>query len=146
MQIKPEEVTKLIKKQIEDFDGSAAQNEIGHVTTVGDGIAAVYGLENAMVGELVEFPNEIYGMVLNLDQGSVGVALMGESKSIREGDQVKSTGKVMSVPVGKELLGRVVNPIGQPLDGKGPINTDKTRVIERIAAGIIERQPVEVPM
>ena len=146
MQIKPEEITKLIKKQITDFDTSAAQKDIGHVTAVGDGIATVFGLDNAMVGELVEFPNDVYGMVLNLEQGSVGVALMGESRVIREGDQVKSTGTVMSVPVGKDLLGRVVNPLGQPIDGKGPIKTTKTRPIEKIAAGIIERQPVEVPL
>ena len=113
---------------------------------MGDGIATVFGLDNAMVGELVEFPNDVYGMVLNLEQGSVGVALMGESRVIREGDQVKSTGAVMSVPVGKDLLGRVVNPLGQPIDGKGPIKTTKTRPIEKIAAGIIERQPVEVPL
>ena len=123
MQIKPEEITKLIKKQIADFDTSAAQKDVGHVTAVGDGIATVFGLDNAMVGELVEFPNDVYGMVLNLEQGSVGVALMGESRVIREGDQVNSTGTVMSVPVGKDLLGRVVNPLGQPIDGKGPIKT-----------------------
>jgi len=146
MQIKPEEITKLIKKQITDFDTSAAQKDVGQVTSVGDGIASVFGLDNAMVGELVEFPNDVYGMVLNLEQGAVGVALMGESRVIREGDQVKSTGAVMSVPVGKELLGRVVNPLGQPIDGKGPIATTSMRPIEKIAAGIIERQPVEVPL
>ena len=146
MQIKSEEITKLIKKQIESFEEVSIQKEVGYVTSVGDGIAVIYGLDQAMVGELVEFPNEIYGMVLNLDEGTVGVALMGDFKRIKEGDQVKSTGRVMSVPVGPELLGRVVNPLGQPIDGKGPINTSKTRPIERIAAGIIDRQPVKVPL
>lgn len=146
MQIKSEEITKLIKKQIENFEDASSSVEIGHVTSVGDGIAVIYGLERAMVGELVEFPNDIYGMVLNLDEGTVGVALMGDFKNIKEGDVVKATGKVMSVPVGPELLGRVVNPLGQPLDGKGPINAKKTRPIERIAAGIIDRQPVKVPL
>lgn len=146
MQIKSEEITKLIKKQIENFQEVSSSVEIGHVTSVGDGIAVIYGLDKAMVGELVEFPNDVYGMVLNLDEGTVGVALMGDFKQIKEGDIVKSTGKVMSVPVGPELLGRVVNPLGQPLDGKGPINASKTRPIERIAAGIIDRQPVKVPL
>jgi F-type H+/Na+-transporting ATPase subunit alpha len=146
MQIQSEEITKLIKKQIENFDTSPVQKEIGTVTRVGDGIASVYGLEKAMVGELVEFPNDIYGMVLNLDQGAVGIAMMGDFTKIREGDEVTSTGRVMSVPVGNELLGRVVNPLGQPIDGKGPIAAKRTRPIERIAAGIIERQPVKVPL
>lgn len=146
MQIKPEEITKLIKKHIDTFEASPAKKDIGYVTSVGDGIASIYGLDNAVVGELVELPKDIYGMVLNLDQGSVGVALMGDFKLIREGDQVKSTGKVMSVPVGDAMLGRVVNPLGQPIDGKGPIDSSKTRPIERIAAGIIDRQPVGVPL
>jgi len=146
MQIKSEEITKLIKKQIENFEETSVQKEVGHVTSVGDGIAVIYGLDQAMVGELVEFPNDTYGMVLNLDEGTVGVALMGDFKRIKEGDKVKSTGRVMSVPVGPELLGRVVNPLGQPLDGKGPINASKTRPIEKIAAGIIDRQPVKVPL
>ncbi len=146
MQIQSEEITKLIKKQIENFDTSPVQKEAGTVTSVGDGIASVYGLDKAMVGELVEFPNDIYGMVLNLDKGAVGIALMGEFRKIREGDEVTSTGRVMSVPVGDELLGRVVNPLGESIDGKGPIAAKKTRPIERVAAGIIERQPVKVPL
>jgi F-type H+-transporting ATPase subunit alpha len=146
MQIKPEEITKIIKKQIEDYEVKPIQKEVGYVTAVGDGISTIYGLEDAMVGELLEFPNDVFGMVLNLDAGTVGAALFGDVKLIKEGDQVKTTGRVMSVPVGDELLGRVVNPIGQPIDGKGQIDSKKTRPIERIAAGIIERQPVKQPL
>ncbi|MCO4784231.1 MAG: F0F1 ATP synthase subunit alpha [Candidatus Cloacimonetes bacterium] len=146
MQVKPEEITKIIKEQIQGYESGGKQKSVGYVTTVADGIVSIYGLEDAMVGELLEFPNDIYGMVLNLDPGSVGCALMGDFKRVREGDEVKSTGQVMSVPVGPELLGRVVNPLGQPIDGKGPIATTKTRPVEKIAAGIIERKHVHEPM
>jgi F-type H+-transporting ATPase subunit alpha len=146
MQIKAEEITRVIRQQIENYDAKPIRREIGHVTSVGDGIATIFGLEDALVGELLEFPDSVYGMVLNLDVGTVGAAILGDFMKISEGDEVKSTGRVMSVPVGKALLGRVVNPLGLPIDGKGPVETDKTRRIERVAAGIIDRQPVKQPL
>jgi F-type H+-transporting ATPase subunit alpha len=146
MQIKAEEITKIIQQQIENYNAGPIEKEVGYVTSVGDGIASIYGLDKAMVGELLQFPNDVYGMVLNLDIGTVGAAVLGDCKLIKEGDEVKTTGQVMSVPVGQSLLGRVVNAIGQPIDGKGAIETKKLRQIERIAAGIVDRQPVKVPL
>ncbi len=146
MQIKPEEITKIIKSQIENFEVGAIHKEVGFVTAIADGIATIHGLDEALVGELVSFGNDLYGMVLNLDAGSVGVATFGDYKKIKEGSEVRSTGQVMAVPVGHELLGRVVNPIGQPIDGKGPLQTQATRPVEKIAAGIIDRQPVKQPL
>ena len=146
MAIRPEEITGVIKKQLENFDGKTEIKEEGFVLQVGDGIARVYGLENAMAGELLELPNDVYGMVLNLEKENVGCVLLGESGMIREGDPVKRTGRIMEVPVGEEMVGRVVNPLGQPIDGKGPIKTEKRRRMEVIAPGVVERQPVTVPM
>jgi len=146
MAIKPEEITAVIKEQIESYGEGAEIREEGNVLQVGDGIARVYGLENAMAGELLSLPNGVFGMVLNLERENVGCVLLGEDRLVKEGDPVKRTGRIMEVPVGDALIGRVVNPLGQPLDGKGPIKTSKTRPIEVVAPGIIERQPVTEPL
>jgi F-type H+-transporting ATPase subunit alpha len=146
MAIRPEEITAVIKGQIEGFKGSTELKEEGSVLQVGDGIARVYGLENAMAGELLELPHGVMGMVLNLEKENVGCVLLGPDSQIQEGDAVRRTGKIMSVPVGDALIGRVVNPLGQPIDGKGPIKTTKTRPIEVVAPGVIERAPVTEPM
>ncbi len=146
MAIRPEEITGVIKKQLEDYDGRTEVKEEGFVLQVGDGIARVYGLDNAMAGELLELPHGVFGMVLNLERENVGCVLFGEDNLIREGDPVKRTGRIMSVPVGDALIGRVVNPLGQPIDGKGPIKTTKTRLLEVIAPGVVARQPVKVPL
>jgi F-type H+-transporting ATPase subunit alpha len=146
MAIRPEEITAVIKKQLEGFKGGTELKEEGTVLQVGDGIARVYGLENAMAGELLELPHGVMGMVLNLEKENVGCVLFGRDNLVQEGDPVRRTGKVMSVPVGDALLGRVVNPLGIPLDGKGPIKTTKTRPVEVIAPGVIERSPVNEPM
>ncbi|MBI5630511.1 MAG: F0F1 ATP synthase subunit alpha [Elusimicrobia bacterium] len=146
MSIRPEEITAVIKKQLEGFQGSTELKEEGFVLQVGDGIARIYGLENAMAGELLELPNGVMGMVLNLEKENVGCVLMGSDRLIKEGDPVKRTGLIMSVPVGEAMVGRVVNPLGRPIDGKGPINTTKTRPIEVVAPGVIERSPVNEPL
>jgi len=144
-EIKTEEISGILRKQIADFERKVDISEIGITTYVGDGVARVYGLDKAMVSELLEFPNNIVGMVLNLEEDTVGAILFGEDKLIKEGDIVKRTGRVMEVPVGEALIGRVVNAIGQPIDGKGPIKTTETRKIEVVAPGIIKRQPVCEP-
>lgn len=146
MQIRPEEISRIIRQQIEGYSVSADMAEVGEVIQVGDGIARIYGLENCMASELIEFPNNVFGMALNLEEDNVGVALFGDDKLIREGDQVKRTGRVVEIPVGDELLGRVVNPLGFPLDGKGPINAKKFNPVERKAPGVITRQPVKEPL
>ncbi len=146
MEIRPEEITSIIKKQIERFEKQTDVEQVGEVLQVGDGIARVYGLENAMAMELVEFPNGVFGMALNLEEDNVGCVLFGKDRLIKEGDVAKRTGRVVEVPVGPELLGRVVNPLGQPLDGKGPINTEKTSPVERKALGVVQRQPVKEPL
>ena len=146
MQIRAEEITEIIKKQIEGFEKSIDVKETGIVLSTGDGIARVHGLENAMAGELVELPGEVFGMILNLEEDNVGIVLFGEYQLIKEGDIVKRTGRIVEVPVGEGLLGRVVNPLGQPIDGKGPIETDATRLVEVIAPGIVKRQPVKEPL
>ena len=146
MHIKAEEISQIIRDQIKDFDKKVAMEEVGTVISAGDGIAKVYGLDNVMAGELVEFPGGIYGMTLNLEEDNVGVVVMGDYLGIKEGDTVKRTGKIASVPVGKELVGRVVNALGQPIDGKGPINAKKTDVIEKVAPGIVLRKPVHEPV
>jgi F-type H+-transporting ATPase subunit alpha len=146
MAIKPEEITSVIKKQIESFEETTDLKEVGYVLQVGDGIARVYGLENALAGELLKLPHDVYGMVLNLEKENVGCVLLGEDKLIKEGDPVQRTGRVMDVPVGEAMVGRVVNPLGQPIDGKGPIKTTGRRPIEVIAPGVIERQPVKESM
>jgi len=146
MQIRPEEITNIIKSQIENYEAKVELSEIGQVIQAGDGIARVYGLDNVMSMELLEFPGDIYGMALNLERDNVGVVLLGDDRNIKEGDIVKRTKRIMSVPVGEELIGRVVNPLGQPLDGKGPINTTKLRPIEVIAPGVVDRQNVKEPL
>ncbi len=146
MHIKAEEISQIIRDQIKDFDKKVAMEEVGTVISAGDGIAKVYGLDNVMSGELVEFPGGIYGMTLNLEEDNVGVVVMGDYLGIKEGDTVKRTGKIASVPVGEELVGRVVNALGQPIDGKGPINAKKTDVIEKVAPGIVLRKPVHEPV
>lgn len=146
VEIKVEEISELIKKQIVDFEKKVDVSEIGTVLSVGDGIARVYGLENAMASELLEFPNGVAGMALNLEEDVVGAVLFGEDTLIKEGDIVKRTGRIMEVPVGDALLGRVVNAIGQPIDGKGPIDTKETRKVDVVAPGIVDRQPVREPL
>jgi F-type H+-transporting ATPase subunit alpha len=145
-EIKTEEISELLKKQITDFEKKVDVSEIGTVTYIGDGVAKVYGLDNCMAMELLEFQNGVFGMALNLEEDSVGAVLFGEDKNVKEGDIVKRTGRVMEVPVGEELKGRVVNAIGQPIDGKGPINCKQTRKVEVVAPGIIKRKPVHEPL
>jgi F-type H+-transporting ATPase subunit alpha len=146
MQIKAEEISRIIKQEISDFDSRIEVAEVGTVLSVGDGICRVYGLEKVMAGELVELPHGIAGLVLNLEEDNVGIAIMGECEKIREGDQVKRTGKIASVPVGKAVAGRVLNALGQPIDGKGPVATKETREIELKAPGIVQRQGVKEPL
>ncbi|MEJ6951273.1 F0F1 ATP synthase subunit alpha [Natronospora cellulosivora (SeqCode)] len=146
MNLRPEEISNIIKKQIENYQDEMETVGVGTVLDVGDGIAHVHGLEDAMAGELLEFPNEVYAMALNLEEDNVGCVLLGDETLVEEGDTVKRTGKVVEVPVGKSLLGRIVNPLGQPIDGKGVIKTDKTRPVESEAPGIVERQPVDTPL
>lgn len=147
MQIKPNEISSLIKEQLKNFDNKIEQNnDIGTVVTIGDGIAIVYGLEKVMLGELLLFPHDVYGMAMNLDEDSVGVVLLGNNQNIKEGDIVKRTKKVVEVPVGDELLGRVVNALGHPIDGLGPIKSTKTMPIERRAPSIMDRQSVNSPL
>ena len=146
MEIRPEEITSIIKKQIEGFEKTVDVSEVGEVIQVGDGIARVYGLENVMSSELVEFPGGVFGMALNLEEDNVGCILFGSDRQIKEGDVAKRTGRILQVPVGEALLGRVVNSLGQPLDGKGPIHTDKFGLLERKALGVIHRQPVKEPL
>jgi F-type H+-transporting ATPase subunit alpha len=146
MELRPEEISSIIKKEIKDYDKKIESVGVGTVLDVGDGIAHVYGLEDAKSNELLEFPNGVYGMALNLEEDNIGVVLLGDETKISEGDTVKRTGNVVEVPVGEELLGRILNPLGQPMDGKGELNTDKTRPVEKKAPGVIERQPVEEPL
>lgn len=146
MSIPPSEITSVLKRELEKFHAELEMVDVGTVLEVGDGIARVYGLEGAMAGELVEFPGEVYGMVLNLDEDSVGVVLLGPDTEISEGDQVRCTGRIVEVPVGDALVGRVVNALGQPLDGKGPIVAQKHRRIEVKAPGVVARQPVKEPL
>ena len=146
MNLRPEEISSVIKDQIKRYASTLDVSDVGTVIQVADGIARVHGLENAMQGELLEFPGEVYGMVLNLEEDNVGVVLLGSAKNINEGDTVKTTGRVVEVPVGDTMLGRVVNALGQPIDGKGPIQTDKYRKIERVASGVITRKSVDTPL
>ncbi len=145
-QIKADEITQLIREQIENYESKIAVDEVGTVITLGDGIARVYGLDKVMAGELLSFPHDIAGIAMNLEEDQVGVVLLGEYTEIKEGDEVKRTGRIMSVPVGDALIGRVVNSLGVPIDDKGPIATDKFIPLERIAPGVIDRQPVREPM
>ena len=146
MKINSSEISALIKKQIEDFSTKVESNDVGTVITVGDGVALVYGLDKAMLGELVEFPHGIYGMVMNLEEENVGCVLLGSDNEIKEGDLVKRTKRVVEVPVGDNLLGRVVNALGQPIDGLGDIKSSKTRPVERIAPGVMFRKSVDTPL
>ncbi|MBI5286393.1 MAG: F0F1 ATP synthase subunit alpha, partial [Deltaproteobacteria bacterium] len=141
--IKAEEISKIIKSRIKGFEREIDVSEVGTVISVGDGIARIYGLEKAIAGELLEFPHKIYGMVLNLEEDNVGAAILGEDYLIKEGDIVKRTGRIVEVPVGVELMGRVINAIGQPLDGKGPIEAKNFRRVELKAPGIVARKPVK---
>ena len=146
MNLKPEEISSVIKEQIKRYAAQLEVADVGTVIQVADGIARIHGLDNAMQGELLEFPGEVYGMVLNLEEDNVGAVLLGDSRNINEGDTVKTTGRVVEVPVGDALLGRVVNALGQPIDGKGPIQTDKFRQVERVASGVISRKSVDTPL
>src|SRR5450432_66699 len=145
-QIKADEITKLIREQIENYESKISVDETGTVITLGDGIARVYGLDKVMSGELLTFPHGVAGIAMNLEEEQVGVVLLGEYTEIKEGDEVKRTGRIMSVPVGDAMIGRVVNSLGQPIDDKGPIASDKFIALERIAPGVIDRQPVREPM
>ena len=146
MNLKPEEISSVIKEQIKNYETKLETSDVGTVIQVADGIARIHGLENAMQGELLEFPGEVYGMVMNLEEDNVGSVLLGDHKNINEGDIVKTTGRVVEVPVGDAMLGRVVNALGQPIDGKGPVATTKSRQIERVASGVISRKSVDTPL
>ena len=146
MKINTDQLTKLLKEKIESFDGNVDVSEVGEVIQVGDGVARVSGLENVMSSELVELPNDVYGMALNLEEDNVGLVLFGETRMVKEGDLAKRTGRVVEVPVGEAMLGRVVNPLGQPIDGKGAIDTPHQLPIERKALGVMARQPVTQPL
>ncbi len=146
MNLKPEEISSVIREQIKRYAAQLEVADVGTVIQVADGIARIHGLDNAMQGELLEFPGEVYGMVLNLEEDNVGAVLLGSQKNINEGDTVKTTGRVVEVPVGDALSGRVVNALGQPIDGKGPIQTTKYRQIERVASGVISRKSVDTPL
>jgi F-type H+-transporting ATPase subunit alpha len=146
MEIRADEISRIIREQVQGYDASLSVEETGTVLTVGDGIARIDGLANAMAGELLQFPHDVRGMVLNLEEGNVGVALLGNDHLIKEGDQVRRTGTIMSVPVGDAIVGRVVNALGQPIDGKGPLETTENRQIEIKAPGIVERKSVHEPM
>src|SRR3984957_18599458 len=146
MEIRAEEVSRVLKEQIQHYNKKIEVSETGTVLTVGDGVARVYGLDNAMAGELVEFPHNIFGLVLNLEKGNVGIALFGDDSYIKEGDTVKRTKRIFEVPVGDGVVGRVVNPLGQPIDGKGPIKSTGMRKVEIKAPGIVARQSVKEPL
>src|SRR4051795_10103611 len=142
MDIRAEEISKIIRDQIGSYAVDVDVAEVGTVVSVGDGIGRVHGVENTMAGEMLEFPHGIFGIALNLEEESVGAVLLGDYTEIKEGDIVKRTGRIISVPVGPELVGRVVNALGQPIDGKGPIGSNKVMPIERLAPGVVDRQPV----
>ncbi len=144
--LRPEEISSVIKEQIKNYTAKLETTDVGTVIQVADGIARIHGLENAMQGELLEFPGEVYGMVMNLEEDNVGVVLLGDSRAVNEGDVVKTTGRVVEVPVGDALTGRVVNALGQPIDEKGPIDTEQYRPVERVAYGVIDRQAVDTPV
>ena len=146
MDIKAEEISKIIRDQIGSYAVEVDVAEVGTVVSIGDGIARVHGIERTMAGEMIEFPHGVFGIALNLEEDSVGTVLLGEYRDIKEGDTVKRTGRIISVPVGEEMLGRVVNPLGQPIDGKGPITTTRFAPVERLAPGVVDRQPVREPV
>lgn len=140
--IKADEISKILREQIENYEQTVSVDEVGAIISVGDGIARIHGLEKVMAGEMLAFPHNIFGIALNLEEEEVGVVLLGESFELKEGDVVKRTGTIMSVPVGEALVGRVVNPLGEPLDGKGPVVSKQRNPLERIAPGVLDRQPV----
>src|SRR5574341_1813232 len=144
--IKAEEISEIIKRQLQGYEAEIDLKEAGRVIEVGDGIARIYGLEQAMSGELLQFPGDVYGLVLNLEEDNVGAVLLGEDRAIKEGDVVKRTGRIAQVPVGEPLVGRVVNALGQPIDGKGPIDAKEFRPIERYAPGVVDRRGVKEPL
>src|SRR5262250_493035 len=144
--IRADEITKILREQIENYQQAVAVEEVGSVISVGDGIARIHGLDKCMAGEMLAFPHDVFGIALNLEEDQVGAVLLGDYTEIREGDTVKRTNKIMSVPVGDALIGRVVNPLGQPLDGKGPVMTDERNPLERLAPGVVDRQPVREPV
>ena len=146
MEIKTDQITELLKKQLEKYDNDIDVSEVGEIIEVGDGVARASGLENVMSSELVELPNGVFGMALNLEEDNVGLVLFGDTRLVKEGDIAKRTGKVVEVPVGKEMLGRIVNPLGQPIDGKGPVNTSESLPVERKALGVMARSPVNQPL
>ena len=146
MALKASEISKLIKERIENFEASAEARDVGTVIGVTDGIVRIHGLTDARYGEMLEFPKNTFGMALNLEQDSVGAVVLGDYKHISEGDTVKTTGRILEVPVGRALLGRVVDSLGTPIDGKGPIETDQTSPIEKVAPGVIQRQSVSQPV
>ena len=145
-QIRADEITSILRQEIENYEKAIDVTEIGSVISVGDGIARIHGLEKVMAGELIEFPHEVSGIAMNLEEDQVGAVLLGDYTEIKEGDEVKRTGRIMSVPVGEELIGRVVNALGEPIDGKGPIQTTRFNPVERLAPGVVARQPVKEPM
>ena len=146
MELRPEEISSVIKEQIKRYDKKLQMVDVGTVIQVGDGIARIHGLEGCMAGELIEFPGDVYGMALNLEEDNVGCVLLGSDRDIKEGDTVKRTERIVEVPVGDVMVGRVVNALGQPIDGKGPINATEFRPIERIAPGVITRKSVSEPL
>src|SRR5437899_1736774 len=145
-QIRADEITELLRQQIENFEQRIQVDEVGTVISLGDGIARVHGLDKVMAGELIEFPHNVAGLAMNLDEDQVGAVLLGDYTEIKEGDTVKRTQRIMSVPVGDAMVGRVVNALGQPIDDKGPVATSKFIPIERLAPGVVDRQPVPAPM
>ena len=146
MEIRAEEITRILREQLGDFEAGIDVAEVGTVLSVGDGIARIQGLERCMAGELLELPHGVMGLALNLEESSVGAVLLGETHRIREGDEVRRTGRIMSMPVGEAMRGRVVNALGQPLDGRGPIETTEFIPLERLAPGVVDRQPVREPL
>jgi len=146
VKISPDEVSAVIREQIQKFGSEAEMTGVGRVLQIGDGVARVYGIRSAMMGEMIEFPNGVFGLAHNLEEDNVGCIVLGDYAEIREGDTVKTTGRIMEVPVGEALLGRVVNALGEPIDGKGPVAYKETRAVESRAPGVVERQPVREPL
>ena len=145
-QLRTEEISSIIKQRIQDFDTRLEVSETGTIVSVGDGVARVHGLENAVAGEMLEFPGGLFGLALNLEEDNVGVAIFGSDQHIKEGDTVKRTGKILQVPVGPELSGRIVNGIGEPIDGQGPLGAKEMKIVETKAPGIVKRSPVNEPL
>src|SRR5438445_12528028 len=144
-QIRADEITSILRQEIENYERAIDVSEVGSVISVGDGIARIHGLQKVMAGELIEFPHDVAGIAMNLEEDQVGAVLLGDFTEIKEGDEVRRTGRIMSVPVGEAVIGRVVNAIGEPIDDKGPIASDQLNPVERLAPGVIDRQPVREP-